>query len=347
MPATYDQFFTLLEEIKKDNCTPFQFPGASQDYFAWMMAGLAADSMGYDQFMLNYNFSGNAELVKTETINWDTLDYETEQVEITAQNAYELARQPGILNAVNFAERLLQNRTNYDVNKSLSGSFKITQSQLEFVRNPTVSSQKNVAIMLDGFWWENEASASFKETYGSNATKHDADMEYKVMPLPKATTEDIGSENVVVAALDTYCFIKANIDPAKIDVATKFLQFVHTDAQMAEFTQMTSLTKPYDYKVDVENLTSFAQSMIEMMDASRVALPMDSNELYEYSPADFRLVRFMRAKYAPEKDDTDGIADVLTRMTNGKYEYSAKDYFNGIVSYRKNFQWDEYKALLK
>lgn len=347
MPATYEEFFALLNEIKKDNCTPIQFPGASLDYFSWLMAELAADNMGYDQFMLNYNFSGTANLVKTDTINWDTMDFETESVEITPQNAYELARQPGIVYATKFAETVLQDTTNYDVNKSLSGSFKITQSQLEFIRNPTVSSQKNVAIMLDGFWWENEASASFKETYGTNATKYDADMEYKVMPLPKATKEDVGSENTIVAALDTYCFIKANIDPAKIEVATKFLQFVHTDAQMADFTQITGLTKPYDYEVDTDGLTSFAQSMIEMMQDSRIALPMDSNELYAYAPSDFRLVRFMRAKYAADLDAGDIIATVLTTKSNGAYLYSAEDYYNGIVNYRKNYQWKDYADLLK
>lgn len=347
MPATYEQFYALLDEIKKDNCTPLQFPGASQEYFTWLMAEMAADNMGYDQYMLNYNFSGTAEVVKTDTINWDTMEFETETVEITKDNAYELSRQPGIVYATKFAETVLQDTTNYDVNKSLSGSFKITQSQLEFVRNPTVSSQKNVAIMVDGFWWENEAVASFKETYGTNATKYDADMEYKVMPLPKATQEDVGSENVVVAALDTYCFIKSNIAPEKIDVATKFLQFVHTDAQMAEFTQMTSLTKPYDYEVDTEGLTSFAQSMIEMMQNSRVALPMDTNELYTYSPADFRLVRLMRTKYAADKDEGEGIATILTTKANGEYQYSAQDYFEGIVNWRKNYQWKDYEELLK
>lgn len=347
MPATYDEFYALLEEIKKDNCTPIQFPGASQEYFTWLMAELAADNMGYDQFMLNYTFSGTAELVKTDTINWDTMEFETEQVEINQNNAYELSRQPGIIYATKFAETLLQNSTNYEVNKSLSGSFKITQSQLEFVRNPTVSSSKNVAIMVDGFWWENEADASFKETYGTNATKYDADMDYKVMPLPKATQEDVGSENVVVSALDSYCFIKSNIAPEKIEVATKFLQFVHTDAQMAEFTQMTSLTKPYDYEVDTEGLTSFAQSMIEMMNSSRVALPMDTNELYTYAPADFRLVRLMRTKYAPDKEDTDGIVSILTTTEGGSYIFSAEDYYKGIVDYRQNYQWKDYEAVLK
>lgn len=347
MPATYDDFFALLEEIKKDNCTPIQFPGASQDYLTWLVSELAADKMGYDQFMLNYTFDGEAELVKTDTINWDTLEYSTEKVQITQQNAYELARQPGILHAVNFAQRLVQNTDNYDVNKSLSGSFKITQSQLEFVRNPTVSGQTNVAIMVDGCWWENEASASFKETYGTKATKYDADMEYKVMPLPKATKEDVGSETVVPSVLDSYAFIKSNIAEEKKDLAVKFLQFVHTDAQLEEFTQITGLTRAYDYEVNSDDLTSFAKSMIEMRESSRAALPTDSNALYRYAPSDFRMNHMLTTKYAGDKDEADGISNVLTMTQNGQYLYTAKDYFSGIIKYRKDIQWKDYASVLK
>lgn len=347
MPATYDEFYQLLEEIKKDNCVPLQFPGASQDYVTWYLTELAADNMGYDQFMLNYNMNGTAELVKQNSIDWDTMKFETEKVKITQKNAYELARQPGIAYVTKFAETILQDQTNYDVNKSLSGSFKIAQSQLEFVRNPTVSSQKNVAIMFDGVWWENEATNAFKETYGTKATKYDADMEYKIMPMPKATKEDIGSENLVVEALDTYCFIKSNIAPEKIDLATKFLQFVHTDEQMKEFTTITGLLKPFEYEVDTDKLTSFAKSVVEYTSTARTALPNDSNELYSYSPADFRIPKFIESKYAGDKEAADMITDIITAKNSGKYIYTAQDYFNGIINNRKNVRWKNYSNVIK
>lgn len=347
MPATYDEFYQLLAEIKKDNCVPIQFPGASQDYVSWFLSELAADNMGYEQFMLNYNFNGTAELIKEGTLDWNTMKYDTEKVKITQKNAYELARQPGIAQAVKFAETILQDQSNYDINKSLSGSFKIAQSQLEFVRNPTVSAQKNVAIMFDGYWWENEAANAFKETYGTKATKYDADMEYKVMPMPKATKADIGKENIVVESMDSYCFIKSNIAPEKIDVATKFVQFVHTDAQMEEFTQITGLLKPYEYEVNTEELTSFSKSMIEYVNSARIALPTDSNDLYSYSPSDFRLVRFMKTKYASDRDASDMTTDVLTTKSGGKYVYSAKEYYAGVLNYRKNVLWKNFDKVLK
>lgn len=347
MPATYDEFFALLTKIKQDNCIPFQMPGASQDYFAWFIAEMAADAMGSEQTKLNYNFNGTANLIKSGTLNYDTMEFETEEMEITPNNAYELARQPGLAYAVDFAQDLLQNTIYYDMNKSLSGSFKIVQSQLEFVRNPTISSAKNVAIMLDGSWWENEATAAFKETYGTEATKHDADMEYKVMPFPKATADKVGEENVMVNVLDCYGFIKSNIAPEKIEVAAKFLQFVHTDAQMAEFTEMTSLRKPYNYEINEEALTPFAKSMFETVNNSTIVYPMHNNDVYCYSPTDFRLAKLLTSKYSPELGHTDGIADILTQKTNSKYSYSAQDYLEGILEYRQNEQWPLYKNVLK
>ena len=347
LPRTYDEFFRLLDRINQDNATPIQWPGASQDYMSWLMAELAADYIGAEEFNLNYTFDGTATLVKNGTFNWDTLAYETEEVAINRNNAYELARQPGLAMASAFVERLVQNTSYYDINNCLSGSFKITQSQLEFVRNPTVSAKKNVAIMVDGNWWEAEATASFKETYGTNATKYDSEMDYKYMPFPKATEAEVGKQMTMVGSpLDSYCFIKSNIDPAKIELATTFLQFVHTDAQMAEFTEMTGLPKPYTYDYDESKLTSFGASMMNAMQASTIVWPMDDNELYRYAPSDFRLVKWMRCKYAADKDASDCISDVLTALNNGEYLYSAEDYFKGIYNFRKTTQWEQYDSIL-
>ena len=347
MPATYDEFFKLLARINKDNCTPIQFPGASKEYLTWLLAQMAADNMGYDQFMLNFSFNGTANLIKEATMNYDTMTFDTEKVQITPKNAYELARQPGFAYTAKFAQTLLQNTKNYNVNNCLSGSFKIDQSQLEFVYNPTASSKKEVAIMVDGNWWENEATAAFQETYGTYATKNDADMEYKWMPFPKANEQAVGSENIMVSPMDAYCFIKAEIAPAKIGVATKFLQFVHTDAQMSAFTQKTGIKKPYNYKVDTSGLTAFTKSFLDAADNARLVFPMDNNSLYDYAAADFRIVHWFSSTCSSSGAYTDQIADSLTQIKGGSYQYTAKDFVDGIYDYRKNIQWPQYASVLK
>lgn len=347
LPRTYDEFFKVMDQIAKDNCTPVAFPGASQEYVSWLVSEMAADAMGYEQFKLNYSLSGTATLVKTDTINWDTMTFETEEVEITAANGYELTRQPGLLYALKFAERLLQSKNYYDLNNGLSGSYKISQSQLDFVRNPTVASKKNVAILIDGSWWENEASASFQETFGLGATRYDADMEYKAMPFPKPTEEMVGSESVMVGNLnDSYCLIKANIAENKKEAAVKFMQFCHTDAQLNEFTSMTSLIKPYNYDTTSEKITSFGQSLADMQANSKVALPMADSELFNYASGDFWIVYWMTCKYDPDKSAGLSLVSILNMKEGDKLLYDAESYWEGIMDYRKNERWTRYEGVL-
>lgn len=347
MPATYDEFFALLEHIQGDNATPIVWAGASQDYPMWMLAEMAAETVGYDQFMMNYMFSGEAELVKLDTINYDTMDFETEKVTITNENGYELARQPGLLYATEFARHLVQDTDFYDPNKCMSGSYKIAQSQLDFVRNPTVSSKKNIAIMVEGTWWENEATAAFQETFGTSATKYDAEMDYKIMPFPKATEEYIGSENLMISPLESFCFIKSDIAEEKKEAAIKFLQFLHTDAQMQEFTKLTGLTKPFSYEYDTENLTSFAKSILEVQENSRIVYPMSNNPVYNYVPDQFKVVLQLRSAYNPSVGYRDNIIYALSEKNGSDYAYDTEDYIKGIYEYRKNTQWKTFDKILK
>lgn len=334
LPATYEQFFALLERISKDNVTPLQWAGASPDYMTWFLGSLFADYEGYDDLMLNYTFEGTTELVKPGTVNKENLTYETETVTITKNNGYELARQEGYLHALKFAENLLQSKDFYDVNTCLSGSYKQQDAQLAFVRNATTTSNKPVAILLDGSWWENEATNAFRETYGSNGTKYSNEMEFKWMPYPKASEAQIGSENILVSPLDSYCFINANIAEAKVDVAKKFLAFCHTDAQMAEFTELTGVIKPYDYDVDTEKLTPYAKSLTEASANSRVVFPKSNNALYRYAAMDLRLAELFTSRYDSQLNSTIQVTTALTAKDGSNYKYDFMDWYNGILTDR-------------
>lgn len=346
MPATYEDFFKLLEKINKDNVTPVQWAGASSDYFTWLMGALFADYEGYDDLMLNYTLEGETELVKLNTVNAEKLTYDTEKVKITPNNAYELARQEGYVYALDFAQTLLQGNGYYDTNSCLSGSYKQQDAQLAFVRNATTTSNKPVAIIIDGSWWENEAGNAFKEAYGSNATKYDNQMEMKWMPLPKATKKQVGSENIMVSPLDSYCFVNANIDDAKLDVAKKFLQFCHTDEMMAEFTETTGVVKPYTYDVDTSKLTPFVASVVEASANSKVVFPKSNNEVYRYGAINLRLANLFGSVYDANETHTTNITMPLSSKTGAEYKYDFMDYYKGMLTYRRDNIWSTFKSVL-
>lgn len=345
MPATYDDFFALCEKISEDNVTPVQW--GSSDYFTWFLGALAADYEGYDDLMLNYTFDGKTDLVKLDSINPEDYSYKTEKVKITQKNGYELARQEGFLQAAIFAEKFLQGNGYYDPGISLSPAYKISDAQLAFVKNVFSSDQKSVAMIIDGCWWENEAGAAFRETYGKDATKHDNEMLMKWMPLPKASKKQVGSENIQVSPLDTYCFINANISEEKVDAAKKFLQFCHTDAMLQEFTKITGMFKPYNYEVDESEMTESEKALDEVRNNSRIVYPMDNNDVYIYSAISFRLADLFRSRCEAGSAASTDIPALMTSKDGQEFKYNFKDLFVGFTDYRKNTLWPTLESVIK
>lgn len=347
MPATYDQFYALLDEINRDNVTPLQWAGASPDYFSWFLSSLFADYEGYDDFMLNYTLDGTTQLVKPGTVNAETGAYETEEVTITNENGYELARQEGLLVTLEFAQKILRGMGYYyDANTALSGSFKQQDAQLAFVRNATSSSNKPVAMILEGSWWENEATTAFEATYGTGATKYDSEFEYKYLPLPKANESLIGSENLWVSPLESYCFLNPNISKDKVELATTFLQFCHTDESMTEFTSTTGILKPYEYEIDESKVTPYVQSVLDATEKSRVVFPKSNNDLYTYSPNSFWGASLYTVEYESGKYSWN-VTLPLTQKDGETYTMDYAECFDGLLTYRKDNLWTTFDAVLK
>lgn len=347
MPATYDEFYVLLDEINRDNVTPLQWAGASPDYFSWFLGSLFADYEGYEDLMINYNFDGTTEVVKEGSINVETGEYETEEIKITKENAYELARQEGLLVALQFAQKILRGMSYYyDANTALSGAFKQQDAQLEFVRNATSASNKPVAMILEGSWWENEATTAFEATYGTGATKFDSEFEYKYMPLPKANKEAVGTENLWVSPLESYGFLNPNIKEEKVELATTFLQFCHTDESLNAFTSITGIFKPYNYEFDESKLTPYSKSVAEALDNSRVVYPKSNNDLYIYSPKSFWLASLFTTEYEAGKYSWN-VTLPMTQKDGAKYTFDYAQYFDGLLIYRKDNLWKTFSSVLK
>ena len=119
------------------------------------------------------------------------------------------------------------------------------------------------AMIVDGDWWQSEASDTFEDTkkYG---TKYERNFKY--MPLPKATSEQIG-ENACNIDFDfAYSFVSANTAKEKVSIAADFIQFLHTNEQMVKFTKITNTIKALNYTMDDDDLaelTPYGKSLFQ------------------------------------------------------------------------------------
>ena len=319
LPATYAEFLELVDAINA-KCVPFVYSGKFNDYVSKACRGFIADYEGYDGFKLNYTFDGTAELVKN--INADgTL--ETEEVQITTENGYELQRQAGKYYALKMQEDL------FGSTKYLGGSwnqFDYTEAQENFVKSKYTSTR--YAILLEGAWWENEAAGAFKLTETNFGEKKE-DRRFAFLPMPKVNAEAAG-EQTLFSANSSFGFI--NKECPNMELAKEFMKFLHTDAEMSKFSAKTSISRSLNYEVSAEDkltATYFGKSLIEMRENSKVVYPYSSLEfVINNADAFTESAWFMNSMANGSTHNNPFLA-----FKNGTA--TAEDYFNGLYTYQK------------
>ena len=279
--ATYDDFFKLCLRMDARDVFPLTWPGAQETlrYLNYLAYNLWTDYEGVDQMGLNYSLSGTAsDLIKLDTYNAATGTYETESVAITDVNGYELQRQAGKYEAINFIKRILSDERNYDPETCVSDT-----SQKDAERRFILSAAPDIkdrAMLIDGSWWQNEAKNMFEDMavdYNNNAYRAE-NRRFGLLPLPKANASKVGEESALAFNTATVILVnkKTTTDETTLKVAKQFIKFLHTHESLYEFTSTTSSARPYTYDLsDAEKstLTSVAKHNYELHSATNFVFP--------------------------------------------------------------------------
>ena len=287
LPANITQFFKLLDEMKRQGLSPIGWPGNYPRYMSDMMVNYSAAYEGYDQTMLNYTFNGTAE--NLITLNGNTVVADEKDLEINNSNGYELQRQAGKYYALKFAERII------DGNYWFSGSFNNSQthkdSQDAFLIGAFDKTQKEIGILIDGTWWENEASETFAAMAKRYPGSGKGERRFGIMPFPMPDGEESRSQTAaVVDHLASTAFINKNIADYKKEVAIDFIRFTATDASLIEFTQMTSTPKALQYELtntQLSELTYLGQQVWNFKKDSQVVYKFSDTPLYYLNMSHF------------------------------------------------------------
>ena len=106
LPETYDDFFVLLQQMQSDGVVPISWNGThNATYLNYLLQSLVADYEGLDQMMLNYTFDGNA--TDLGTIQGGEFVKDATPTKIEATNGYEVYRQQGKYEALEFLRKLV------------------------------------------------------------------------------------------------------------------------------------------------------------------------------------------------------------------------------------------------
>ena len=290
LPSTYDEFFFLLEHIASNGDIPVSWAGSYYDgYLNLLTHSLTTDYEGFDDMSLNYNFNGDdSEMIKLDAdgkiVKNAAGAAEIESKTISADNASEVRRQAGLYKALQFMNNLI-NTDRYHIDDNYAfASFEHTANQEKFLWSSLRSGEQSVAMIVDGIWWQREATQVFKDIVSAKGEAYSANSRnLGWMPLPKATVEKRDADNGKTThndIMNSFIFARAGIEDYKKDLARDFIQFACSDESLVEFTTETNTLKALTYtlsETEQSKLTPFGKSLYN------ACLNEKSSTIYPYS----------------------------------------------------------------
>ena len=329
LPATYQQMIQLCDQIVAKSYTPFCYSGNYTGYVNRSFFAYAADYEGYDAFSVNNTFNGTIKVAKTitEIPGQIEANIETETVAITEANGYMLQKQAGKYYALKMQEALF-GTTKYIGNTWNAKDY--TAAQGDFIRSK-YATEGRYAMLAEGVWWENEATATFEEMKTLKGESKQ-DRRFGFMPVPKVNAAAAGDQTMF-SVNSSFGFINKNCE--NMELAKEFMRFLHSDAEMSKFSAKTSIPRSLNYTVTEEDratATYYGQTLIDMRHNAKVVYPFSAANVVTNNQANF------------EKDTWLGAALINNKVRNNAFSAfkddlaTSLDFFNGLYNYQQS-QW--------
>ena len=332
MPATYDDFTKLLDKIEGDGGTPLVYGSDATDYWQKALTSWWANYEGKQNMLANWKLQGTFDRVTAINGNNVTTDKFTLDASNVATSAKELQKQPGKYYALRFIDDVLcSKQTNYNSTLYL-------EAQSFIVNTGINQTNTKYSLLLDGAWWENEATLNdvFEDASAVDFNYNPADGDYKstrrfaMMPVPRAygqTTENY--KQTLYSDNAAFAFVGSNTVGAQLDVSKLFMQYLHTDAQLSAFTAKTSIPRCLNYEIfdtDEAKMTYFGKYMMEMKAASDVVYPYSGTDYYLRNSGSFTLSNW------GWKSRISGIVreSPFATIASSGGKVTAEDYFKGL-----------------
>ncbi len=287
LPATIKEFLALCEYMNTTaQVTPFILTGEYAHYYAaFLLDALLGAYGGKDALLASMTGEGVLDSV-TEIVEDSTSPLglrATVQKDKAVENIGDMFNQPGKLYALGVLKELLDNGY-FDVD-----GLKSTETHLDAQEDYINSAYESrpIAMLIEGSWWENEASAAFDSLVARQGADASAkNSHYSFMPLPTKLDENDTNDNTTpayYAAYNVFAFIKGNIAAEKVELAKEFLYFCYTAEELEAFTAETGIARGLQYSISDETkngLSTLAQSTWDIHQGG-VVLQISNSELYK------------------------------------------------------------------
>ncbi|MBQ7912351.1 MAG: carbohydrate ABC transporter substrate-binding protein [Clostridia bacterium] len=327
LPATYEEFFNLCATMKKRGVDPIIWSGMYEWYTTRFAKQLRADFDG-EEATVPYTFNGTMSHIVDTIDSNGNITYK-DPVTITEQNGYEALSSASYYYAFKFLEEMYKG--GYYSKHSIDGNVSHSAAHAYFLKS-RFTSATDIAMLIEGLYWVNEASPAFKSmaSYQGSSLQ---ERNLRVMPLPKATAEQVGEQTTIVDSLNQLAFISAYIDEDKKELATTFLQYCTTQKSLEEFLVKTGLTRNFkvDYSNIYDDLCPYSQSVVDLLSSCNYIMPASASPIFQKNYDAF---------YATYELGTTAYSEPINAI---RAKISAVDFFN---QFRGKYNADSWQTVI-
>lgn len=326
LPATYADLVDLCTYINANGVIPFIWSGEHYiEYVAGVLNALVADYEG-EEMRLMYELDGTATTLVDKDGN--KLPDQT----ITEQTAYKIANMEGRREALKLVEKLVHT-TEWQAEGAFNSALSHQSAQSRYLSSG-YDGNKQIAMLIDGTWWEGEASQTFQDVADWYRAPSKNERSFGWMPLPKANTQKLGKQTYFDPT-QGMCFVKSTLAEEKKDIVKKFIRFMYSDKMLSEFTRITSAAKALDYDVSPEDeaqMTDFAKDLwTQRKNAKTIVYPISNAPLFVNNQGSFdrSMVMGVRINGKDYETAVQAFHEIPT--------LTAQQAFEGMLDYQKRW----------
>lgn len=331
LPVTYSEFFALCDRMVARGITPITWTGTYADsYLPNFLASMVAVHEG-ENFYTHWTYDGPVKTLKNEnftesaaktfTIN----EADWEEVTVTPENFGQYMHStPGKYYAAKFAKDLCSNAQYRSYNYAESH----TAVQRSFLMSNMEGVDAPIAMLVEGGWWMNEATAVFDEMAVYDEKYSQANRRFGVMPLPKAD-DGSSAEGYYVSPFSGGSAVFVSENSPNKDIAIKFYRFLHTDECLKICVKNSGVLRPYecDYSEIIDQVPYYVQNMIEASEATTFIYRLASGDAFKENPDAQNFMQY--GGFLSTNWNGISSSNAMIFFCDNK-EATAKDYFLGI-----------------
>lgn len=243
-PQTMADFDAMVKNIVASNKIPFIY-SSMDEYVTELVNAYVVQYAGMDAYDALTAFDSNGKEIKLRDGSSAVIDW---------TNGYLAHSVEGIEDAVSFVNDYFVKDSKYFT----TGNY-VQDAQDKFISGG-IGQGDYVAMIMEGNWFELEASETLKAAGKRNPQKDYGKVDYRMMLLPEIEgqkgIDGEGNGTVFPAVESGAIAIRTQADADKLAAIKSFVLYTLTDKALSETTVKTGLIRGYKYDLTAEQIAS-------------------------------------------------------------------------------------------